>query len=105
MIRLFLAAFLLLTPLPAWAEATITVVTYNTESDADTDPALVAEDIARMAEGVDLWLHRLERVGVRQVLRGVHAAWGKRHLDRVHLVAKRRHDPDRAVVALGLQVA
>lgn len=60
----FLFVFpMLLAPLPAWAEATITIVTYNTESDADTDPVLVAEDIARIAEGVDLWA--LTEVGAK----------------------------------------
>lgn len=58
-----LTALLLLAPLPAWAEATLTVITYNTESDADTDPALVAKDIARIAEGVDLWA--LTEVGAK----------------------------------------
>ena len=53
--QLFVAATVLfLSAFPAWSE-TLTVVTFNVESGDDTYAERVAEDIASLAEHVDLW--------------------------------------------------
>lgn len=44
-----------LTSMVAWAKDRLTVVSFNVESGDDTDPAKVAEDMATIAEGIDLW--------------------------------------------------
>jgi len=58
------------TSLGVSAEDRLTIVSFNVESGDDTDPAKVAEDMATIADGVDLWaLTEVENKAAANVFR------------------------------------